>query len=276
MPNIAAYHPQIVHFTIALLVLGVAFRWVSLTGRVPFASPTAATLLLLGAIAALLAVHSGTQAHGPVERIPGVREAVQVHEDAGEWTRTIFLIVAGIEVAALAFARAAWRRWLHVASALGGLVGGAALYKAGARGGDLVYSYAGGVGIRTGDTTDVERLLVAALYQRAMVARAQHQPADAAALIEQLSRRDSADTTVQLLRIESLILDKQDGTGALAALAGLHIPPDNRRLQLRYGMLKADAFVAAGHPDSAKATLNALIQAYPDVPRLRERLAKIP
>src|SRR5439155_6234425 len=59
MPNIAAYHPQIVHFTIALLVLGVAFRWVSLTGKVPFASPTAATLLLLGAIAALLAVHSG-------------------------------------------------------------------------------------------------------------------------------------------------------------------------------------------------------------------------
>ena len=35
MPNLAAYHPIIVHFAIALLVVGVIFRWISLTGRVP-------------------------------------------------------------------------------------------------------------------------------------------------------------------------------------------------------------------------------------------------
>src|SRR6266480_5829942 len=100
MPNIGAYHPIIVHFAIALLVVGVTFRWISLTGRAPFTGPAAATLILAGAVAALLAVHSGTDAHGPVERIPGARNAVGEHEEWGERTRNIFLIVGAIEIAA--------------------------------------------------------------------------------------------------------------------------------------------------------------------------------
>src|SRR5436190_1955627 len=68
MPNIGAYHPVIVHFVIVLLILGVIFRWISLTGRAPFTAPAATTLLLLGALAALLAVHSGRDA--PLSRRP--------------------------------------------------------------------------------------------------------------------------------------------------------------------------------------------------------------
>src|SRR6266850_8249353 len=101
MPNIAAYHPIIVHFAIVLLVVGVIFRWVSLTGRAPFTGPAAATLILAGAVAAFLAVHSGTDAHGPVERIPGVRQAVMDHEAAGAWARDVFLLVALLEIIAL-------------------------------------------------------------------------------------------------------------------------------------------------------------------------------
>ena len=61
MPNIGSYHPIIVHFAIALLVVGVIFRWISLTGRVAFAGPAAATLILAGTVVALLAVRSGTR-----------------------------------------------------------------------------------------------------------------------------------------------------------------------------------------------------------------------
>src|SRR5947207_14925180 len=108
MPNIGAYHPVIVHFVIVLLILGVIFRWISLTGRAPFTAPAATTLLLLGALAALLAVHSGLDAHGPVERIPGVRQAVTDHEEAGEWARNVFLVVALLEILAQ-IGRASWR-----------------------------------------------------------------------------------------------------------------------------------------------------------------------
>ena len=278
MPNIGAYHPIIVHFAIALLVLGVIFRWVSLTGRAPFTGPAAATCLLLGAAAAFLAVHSGTDAHGPVERIPGVRQAVMDHEDAGHWARNVFLVVALLEIGAL-FAK---RRSVHIArvalwgSAVVGVFGFAAILKAADRGGDLVYAYAGGVGIRSGDTADVNRLYLAGLYQAAQQARAQHDSARAATLFTQLEREFPNDTNVRLLSIESLVRDRDNARAALTALARFPVRPDDRRLQLRIGFLKADAYVAVGKPDSARVVLQQLGNAFPDMQsRINERLKNI-
>ena len=278
MPNIGAYHPIIVHFAIALLTLGVVFRWVSLTGRAPFTGPAAATCLLLGAAAAFLAVHSGTDAHGPVERIPGVRQAVMDHEDAGHWARNVFLVVALLEIIALV----AKKRSVQIArvalwgSAVVGIFGFAAILKAADKGGDLVYDYAGGVGIRSGDTTDVNRLYLAGLYQAAQQARAQHDSARAAALFAQLEREFPNDTTVRLFAIESLVRDRDNGRAALAALARFPVRADDRRLQLRIGFLRADAYVAAGKPDSARVVLEQLRSSYPDMEaRIGERLRMI-
>jgi len=278
MPNIGAYHPIIVHFAIAFLVLGVIFRWVSLSGRAPFTAPAAATLLILGAAAAFLAVHSGTDAHGPVERIPGVRQAVMDHEDAGHWARNVFLVVALLEIIALV----AKKRSVQIArvalwgSAVVGIFGFAAILKAADKGGDLVYDYAGGVGIRSGDTTDVTRLYLAGLYQAAQQARAQHDSARAAVLFAQLEREFPNDTTVRLLAIESLVRDKDNGRAALAALARFPVRADDRRLQLRIGFLRADAYVAAGKPDSARVVLEQLRSSYPDMQaRIGERLRMI-
>src|SRR2546425_1750022 len=60
MPNIGAYHPIIVHFAIALVILGVIFRWVSLTGRAPFTGPAAETVMILLAATDGLVSHAGT------------------------------------------------------------------------------------------------------------------------------------------------------------------------------------------------------------------------
>jgi uncharacterized membrane protein len=266
MPNIGVYHPIIVHFAIALLILGVIFRWISLSGRAVFTGPAAATLILLGTTAAVLAVRSGTDAHGPVERVPGARQAVTDHEEAV------------LEIAALV----ARRRHVNVArgalwgSAVVGIFAGAALYKAAKRGGDLVYSYAGGVGIRSGDTADVSRLYVAGLYQQAQRARAAHDSVRAARLFGELVQEFPNDTTVRLLAIESQLHDRNDPRGALASLSRLQAPPGNRFLASRLAFLKADAFVAAGKPDSARATLEQLAAAYPEMQdRIKGRIAQI-
>jgi uncharacterized membrane protein len=278
MPNIGAYHPIIVHFAIALLVLGVIFRWVSLTGRAPFTGPAAAHLLILGAAAAVLAVHSGTDAHAPVERIPGVRQAVMDHEDAGHWARNVFLVVALLEIIALG----AKRRSVQIArvalwgSAVVGIFGFAAILKAADKGGDLVYDYAGGVGTRSGDTADVNRLYLAGLYQAALQARAQHDSARAAALFTQLEREFPSDTNVRLLAIESLVRDRDDGRAALTALVRFPVRSDDRRLLLRIGFLKADAYVSVGKPDSERAVLEQLGNAFPDMQqRIKERLKNV-
>jgi len=277
MPNIGSYHPQIVHFAIVLLAIGVLFRWISLTGRAAFTGPAAAVLLLAGATAALLAVQSGTDAHGPVERVPGARQAVVEHEELGKRAKNIFLVVAILEIAALVLARRNARvtKGLTIASAVVGVWGGATLYEAAEHGGELVYNYAGGVGIRSGDTTDVSRLLIAGLYHSAQAARTRHDSAAAAELFAEMARRFPGDTTVRFLAIESLVRDRNDSKAALAALAQLTVPPDDQRLRLRYGFLKTDAFLAAGRADSARATLEQLARDFPENTRIRERLTQI-
>src|SRR5437867_3227725 len=107
--------------------MGVLLRCVSLTGRAAFTGPAAAVLLLVGTVAAVLAVQSGTAAHGPVERVPGARAAVIEHEEWGERTRNIFVVVAALEIAALAPALSRWRRWVLAASAVVGLGGAVSL-----------------------------------------------------------------------------------------------------------------------------------------------------
>jgi uncharacterized membrane protein len=194
--SLASLHPIIVHFAIALLSAGAILRWLSLTNRVAFASPAASGLLLVGMVAAFLAVKSGLAAHGPVERIPGAQPAVVAHERWGERAHDVFLVVAAAELAALLLARRGWARPAVIASAVVCVPAVFCLYLAGERGGDLVYSYAGGVGTRSGDPADVGRLLVAAAYNQAQVDRKAGRPADAAAIISVAAARFPSDPGV--------------------------------------------------------------------------------
>jgi uncharacterized membrane protein len=272
---VAVYHPQIVHFAIALLVVGVVFRLISLYGRPAWVSPAATTLLVLGTIATFLAVKSGDDAHGPVERIPGARPAVVEHEEWGERTRNIFIIVIAIEALTVAFRRSPRLRMVHGASAAVGLVGLVFLYQAAAHGGQLVYGYAGGVGIRSGDPADVERLLLAGLYQQAQVDRRAGRPLEAAVLIEQAARRQPNDPEVKLAAAESRLVDRQDPEAALAILQEISPPRENASLRVRHGLMTADALVAAGQRDGALAVLQGLATEYPDNARVRGRLEEL-
>lgn len=270
----ATYHPQIVHFAIALLFVGVLFRVLSLYGRPAWLGPAAATLLVLGTVAAFMAVRSGDAAHGPVERIPGARAAVVSHEQWGERTRNLFVIVIAIEALAVVFGSRR-RRFAHGASAIVGIVGLVVLFQAAAEGGRLVYSYAGGVGTRSGDPADVERLLLAGLYNQAQLDRRAGRPAEAAMLIEQAAQRQPNDPEVMLAAAESRLLDRKDAHGALAILRELSPSREDVSLRVRHGLLNADALLAAYQRDGAIALLQALATEYPNNARVRQRLESL-
>jgi uncharacterized membrane protein len=277
MPEIGPFHPQIVHFVVAFGLLGVAFRLISLTGKMAWTRPAATVLLMFTAAAALAAVQTGQEAHGPVERVPGAGEAVHEHEEAGEWVRNLFLLIAGIEIAALAVRRREQvAKGLLYLSAIVGLGAAAAVYRAGDLGGDLVYSYAGGIGIRSGDPADVQRLLVAGLYHEARAAREAGRPEEAQRLTEELVRQRPDDPVVTLISIESMIRDRHDPTAALAALAALQVPEDNPRLGVQKGILQAESLAGTGQLDSAKAVLEDLRKRYPRAEQLvASALAKL-
>jgi len=262
--DIAQFHPQLVHFVVALGVVGVLLRLVALTGKVAWTSPAATTLLLVAAATSILAVKSGAEAHGPAERVPGAREAVQDHEELGERTRNLFLLVAALELAAIAFKqRLNWQRGFRVASGIGGVAAAFTLYQASEAGGKLVYSYAGGVGLRSGDPADVQRLLVAGLYHQARAARAAGNHAESARLIDELALQRPDDPSIPFLKVESMIRDRQDWNGALIVLAAQNPDSGNIRLNIQKGLLTSEAFDSLGQPDSARATLKALAERFP-------------
>lgn len=271
----AALHPQIVHFTIALAIVGVVFRVISLYGRPAFASPLAATLILISAATSVVAVQSGVAAHGPVEQVPGARAAVVEHEEWGERARNALLLAAAAELIGLFFARSPKVKVARGVAAAVGVLAVICVYEAAEHGGELVYGYAGGVGIRSGDPKDVERLLLAGLYHQARADRKGGRSDQAAELIGLAARRFPADLEVRMLAAESRLIDGKDAQAAIDALAAIEVPPDNRVLRTRRAMLQADAFESAGQKDAAIAVLQPILEAYPASTRVKDRLDKL-
>jgi uncharacterized membrane protein len=271
IPTLASIHPQVVHFTIVLAIIGAAFRVISLLGRPKWISPAATTLLLLAALAGYVSSQSGTAAHGPIERIPGVRPAVQEHEEWGERARNALLILGVIELVGLAMWKSSKVKLVHGVAAIGALVCAGIVYEASEHGGTLVYSYAGGPGLRTGNETDVERLLLAGYYNQAMADRKAGRLDSAAQLIKDAATRYNADPEMRLLAAESLLLDRKNAQGAIDALGALEPPP---QLRIRKGMLQADAFEALGQKDAAIAVLQALVSQTPNA-RVQQRVDRL-
>jgi uncharacterized membrane protein len=272
VPNIASLHPQVVHFVIALLIVGVLARVLSLLplpGRSTFVGAMAATLIFLGTIASVLAVRSGLEAHEAVENIPNIRPVVSEHEEDGETTRNIFLFVSLVEIGILSFAvrKPTVAKGLRVLSAVVGVVGVVFLIETGEHGGQIVYEYAGGPGLRTGDTTDVRRLLVAGLYNNAMLDHKAGDSEAAAARLDELQRMLPADTGVRLLRIQSEVRYRKNPAVALAALDSLNIASSSRRLYMQKIMLQAEALDMAGQRDSARVLLTSLKSEIPQAAR---------
>lgn len=273
----AVYHPHIVHFAIALVFVGVGFRLLTFYRRLAFLDAAATVLILLGTAASFLAVQSGAAAHGPVERMPGARPAVVEHEQWGERARNIFAIVSALELAAVALR---WRRHrltfaASVAAAVVGVAGLGAMYEAAEHGGELVYSYAGGVGTRTGNPEDVNRLFLAGVYQQALQDREEGRVDAAMALLELGANRLTSNLELQLMTVEWLTEVKRDPAAALQRLDRLQVPTDDTRARVRAGLARASALAAQGNKDGAKGILQTLKGEFPNHPQVQRRLEEL-
>jgi uncharacterized membrane protein len=266
MPDIAALHPQVVHFVVVCLFVGLPLYLLGFMKRPKFLRPAATLLLVIGALATIPSVKSGDDAHGPAERIPGVRDAVVRHEDLGERTRTIFLGVLALELIALGLA---WRLGgskgpmamaptaMRVAVSVTWLVGAFVLYETAEHGGEIVYEHAGGVGFRSGDDGDVANLLLAGLYHQSVLDREAGDAAGAARLVEEMARRFPDNPGVQLAYVQSMITDAGNPRGAIETLDGM-VLPDDRNSRFRSGLARVDAYEALELPDSARAVLEGM------------------
>ena len=274
MPDLGFYHPIVIHFAIGLLAGGVLLRGLSLTRRGAFAGPAAMTLILLATAATLIAAQSGEDAHEAVEAAPGIAAVVRAHQQWGERTRNVTLLVGGLELLTLALRGRPVVRTMSFVSAGFGLLAFLCILQTGKLGGELVYAHAGGVGIRSGDPEDVARLFLAGLFRQAELDEKADRAGDAARLLELAAQRFPSDPAVQLRAAEALFEDRNDPAGALAILERVGPTSDEARLRFRRGWLTADALDALGRQPEARAVLERLRAEFPENTRLRGRLAR--
>ena len=134
-------HPMVVHFPIALLLAStlfdaLAFRWRSQQFR-----DTSLSLLVLGILAAGVAVLTGHFAEETVERSGIPKQAIEIHEELGGSVFWVFLGLLGLRLASFW----GWIREQPRLVLIIGLGGGLLLMIASYFGGDLVYRFGAGV-----------------------------------------------------------------------------------------------------------------------------------
>jgi tetratricopeptide (TPR) repeat protein len=134
-----------------------------------------------------------------------------------------------------------------------------------------VYGYAGGVGIRSGDPKDVERLLLAGYYHQALAERSAGHSEQAADLLAAAAARFPADPEVRMLEADSILRDRKNPQGAVDALAKIDLPSGNRFMAFQRATLQADAYEALGQKDAAASALESVIKTFPN-PRLQQRI----
>jgi uncharacterized membrane protein len=277
MPSLAAFHPQIVHFVVALVMVGVGFRLLSLAVRTSWLGPAATALVALGTVASLAAVRSGSDAHGPVERVPGVRPAVVAHETWAERARNVFLLLLAAEAVAAALASRQYphARTAAIASAAVGVIAVGVLYRTADLGGQLVYGYGGGVGIRSGDAADVSRAFITGAYQQAALDRASGRPLDAAGIIDVAATRFPDHLELQLAQIEATLVDRADPQSALNRLGALSIPGPDERSRIGAGRLRARALLAMNDRSAALQVLETLRTEFPGNAQIQQQIAEL-
>jgi uncharacterized membrane protein len=134
-------HPMVVHFPIALLLAStlfdaLAFRWRSQQFR-----DTSLSLLVLGILAAGVAVLTGHFAEEAVERSGIPKQAIEIHEELGARCSGYFSAYSGFGWPPFGAGCANSRGWCWPL----GLSGGLLLLIASYFGGDLVYRFGAGV-----------------------------------------------------------------------------------------------------------------------------------
>lgn len=144
-------HPAIVHFPIALLLVGFGLELAGRLRRAEWMRRAAAALLVLAALASAAAFLSGKQAEEAAEDA-GVPDApIESHEAAGTWTMILAALAAGVRLVEGNGQRPVTRWAAPVALALYAAAAASASL-AGYRGGELVYKH--GAGVRAAPAAD--------------------------------------------------------------------------------------------------------------------------
>ncbi|GET22911.1 DUF2231 domain-containing protein [Prolixibacter denitrificans] len=148
MIDISHIHPMLVHFPIALLIAGFFSDVLGLFVKKEFFTRAGFYLLILGTLGAIAAVITGHMAGDGIES-GSLKQAVEVHEDAGTLTLWLALITSAFRIVLVWLEK--YRGILKAAALVLFLATVLSVARTGYYGGELVYKHAAGVEFSLGN-----------------------------------------------------------------------------------------------------------------------------
>ncbi|MFZ4622052.1 MAG: DUF2231 domain-containing protein [Bacteroidota bacterium] len=161
MPDLSHIHPMLVHFPIALLIVGFLSETAGLILKKEFFSTAGFYLLLLGALGAAVAYLTGEQAGDGITEVGALKLALESHEGAAQLTLWLAGIAAAVRTLIVVFKK--YSGLYRTAAYILFLCAVISVARTGFYGGELVYKHAAGVQLNIGfgavesDTTTVEK-----------------------------------------------------------------------------------------------------------------------
>lgn len=141
-------HPMIVHFPIALLIVGFLSDIVGLLTKRDFFTQTGFYLFTLGAVGVIAAFMSGEQAGDGIVEEGVLKQALENHEEAA--TLAIWVVGIAVVFRIALFLLKKYSGVLKMVSLALGLLAVMAIARTGYYGGELVYKHAAGVKLDLG------------------------------------------------------------------------------------------------------------------------------
>ena len=152
MFDLSLIHPMIVHFPIALLIVGFLSDLLGLIFKKDFFSRTGFYLLILGTIGVVAAYLTGTSAGEGITEAGTLKQALETHENAGELALWIMVFAALFRIA-LVFTKK-YKGVFQLIGLLIFFVGVLSIARTGFYGGELVFKHAAGVQFNIGANFD--------------------------------------------------------------------------------------------------------------------------
>ncbi len=141
-------HPMIVHFPIALLIVGFLAELTGLFVQKEFFSKTGFYLLILGTVGVITAYFTGQAAGNGISESGDLKRALESHENAAELTLWLMAAAAAVRIALVLMKKysGVFKGIAFVLFLLGVL----SVARTGYYGGELVYKHAAGVQLNLG------------------------------------------------------------------------------------------------------------------------------
>lgn len=149
-------HPMIVHFPIALLIVGFLSDLVGLLTKREFFTQAGFYLFTLGALGVIAAFMSGEQAGDGIVEEGALKQALEAHEGAATLAIWVASIAAVFRITLFLLKK--YSGVLKMVSLALGLLAVMAIARTGYYGGELVYKHAAGVQLDLGfGTSSIEK-----------------------------------------------------------------------------------------------------------------------